>query len=154
MIENLIDLIARRTRLDAGQARAVLAGALGLLDRHAAREPMTALYVAIPSAHALTALPEAKAKSGGGLLGGLMKSAGGVSGAAIADAMGLLSRLQKQGVDKADLKAALPLAQEWVRTRAGRDLLGEAMASVPGLGNVIANRRLVSNLPSTDDNRR
>ena len=141
MIDDLIELVAQRTRLDQAQARAVLAGALGLLDKHAAREPMTALYVAMPSAHALASSPEAKVKRGGGLFGGLMKSAGGLSGAAIADAMGLLGRLKKQGIEKADLKAVLPLAEEWVRVRTGRDLLGEALASVPGVGPLLDGRR-------------
>lgn len=141
MIDDLIDQISRQTSLDAAQARAVLAGALGLLDKHAAPEKMTALYVAVPSAHALTSTPEAKTRPGGGLFGGLMKSAGGLSGAAMADAMGLLSRLKKQGVEKADLKAALPLAEEWVRIRTGQDLLGEALASVPGVGPLLGSRR-------------
>lgn len=141
MIDDLIDLLAHRTRLDAAQSRAVLAGALGLLDKHAAPGKMTALYVAVPSAHELAGTPEARPKSGGGLFGGLMKSAGGLSGAAMADAMGLLSRLQKQGVEKADLKAALPIAEEWVRVRTGHDLLGEALASVPGVGALLGSRR-------------
>ena len=141
MIDDLIELVTHRTRLDTAQARSVLAGALGLLDKHAAAEPMTALYTAIPSVHALASAPEAAPRAGGGLLGGLMKSAGGVSGAAIADAMGLLDRLKKQGVEKADLKAVLPLAEEWVRVRTGRDLLTEALASVPGVGPLLDGRK-------------
>lgn len=141
MINDLIDLVAQRTRLDAAQARAVLAGALGLLDKHAATEPMTALYVQIPSAHELASSPEAKVKPGGGLFGGLMKSAGGLSGAAIADAMGMLKALERKGIKKADLKAVLPLAEEWVKVRTGRDLLGEALASVPGVGPLLGGRR-------------
>jgi len=141
MIEDLIDRISSQARLDPGQARAVLAGALGLLDKHAARAPMDALYAAIPGAQALAASPEARVKPGGGLFGGLMKSAGGLSGAAIADAMGMLKQLQRQGVEKADLRAALPVAEAWVLARTGRDLLGEALASVPGVGALLAGRR-------------
>lgn len=141
MIDDLIDLVASRTGLDHGQARAVLAGALGLLDRRASTQTMNALYAALPSAHALASTPEAKFRPGGGLFGGLMKSAGGVSGAAMADAMGLMDRLRKLGVEKSDLKAALPLAEEWVRARTGRDLLGDAMASVPGVGALLSGRR-------------
>jgi len=141
MIDDLIDLVAQRTRLDAAQARAVLAGALGLLDKHADRQPMDALYAAIPSAHALASTPEAKIKPAGGLFGGLMKSAGGLSGAAIADAMGMLKQLERQGVERADLKAVLPLAEQWVKLRTGRDLLAEALASVPGVGPLLDGRR-------------
>lgn len=139
-IEDLIAVGAERTRLQPDQVRATLAGALGLLDRHAAREPVDQIYAAVPGAQALAASPEGQAKGGGGLLGGLMKSAGGVSGAAMSDAMGMLARLQKQGIDKGDLKALLPVAEEWIRARTGRDLLREAVASVPGVGAMLAGR--------------
>jgi hypothetical protein len=141
LIADLIELGAGRTRLDAGQVRVALAGALGLLDKHAAAEPMAALYAAAPGAQALARSPEGEARSGGGLFGGLIKCAGGLSGAAIADAMGLLSRLQKHGIEKADLKTLLPIAEEWVRVRTGRDLLGEALASVPGVGPLLEGKR-------------
>jgi len=141
MIDDLIALCARRTRLDEGQARAALAGALGLLDKHAAREPMQAIWREIPGAEDLARSPEGRVKSGGGLFGGVMKAAGGVSGAAVADAMGLLGRLRKQGVDKAELKALLPVAEDWVRERTGRDLLREALASVAGVGPMLEGRR-------------
>ena len=39
------------------------------------------------------------------------------------------------------LQAVLPLAEEWVRVRTGRDLLGEALASVPGVGPLLDGRR-------------
>ena len=122
------------------QLAAALAGALGLLDKHADRAPVGEIYAAVPGARELAASPEGRVKGGGGLLGGLMKSAGGVSGAAMADAMGMLSRLQKQGVDKADLKALLPVAEDWIRAKTGRDLLREAVASVPGVGVMLAGR--------------
>jgi hypothetical protein len=140
-IDNLIELGAQRTRLDAGQVRATLAGALGLLDKYAAVEPLARLYAAVGGAQALAQSPQGRTKGGGGLFGGLLKSAGGISGAAIADAMGLLSSLQKQGVEKVDLKSLLPIAEEWVLEQTGRDLLGEALASVPGLGPLLEGKR-------------
>jgi len=138
-IDDLIAEGALRTRLDPAQVRATLAGALGLLDKHADRAPVDQIYAAVPGARELAASPDGRVK-GGGLLGGLMKSAGGVSGAAMADAMGMLSKLQKQGVEKADLKALLPVAEAWVRERTGRDLLREAVASVPGVGALLQGR--------------
>lgn len=139
LVAEIINLGAARTRLDEAQVRTALAGALGLLDKHAAPEPMAALYDAIPGARDLAA-----PKSGGGLLGGLMRSAGGVSGAAIADAMGLLSRLQKQGVEKSDLKILLAVVEDWVQVRTGRDVLREALASVPGVGPLLGGRKRAS----------
>ena len=138
-IDDLITQAAARTGLDPAQVRAVLAGALGLLDKHADREPVDAIYAQVDGARDLAASPLGKVK-GGGLLGGLMKSAGGVSGAAMADAMGMLERLKKQGVAKADLKAILPVAEAWVREKTGRDLLREAVVSVPGVGALLAGR--------------
>ena len=140
-IDDLIELGAQRTRLDAGQVRATLAGALGLLDKHAADEPLARLYAAVGGAQALAQSPQGRTKGSGGLFGGLLKSAGGISGAAIADAMGLLSGLQKQGVEKVDLKSLLPIAEEWVLEQTDRDLLGEALASVPGLGPLLEGKR-------------
>jgi len=141
LVADIIRLGVERTRLDEDQVHLSLAGALGLLDKHAAAEPMAALYQAVPGAQALATSPEGRSKSGGGLFGGIMKSAGGVSGAAIADAMGLLSRLQKRGVEKADLKTLLPVVEDWVRVRTGRDLLREALASVPGVGPLLDGRK-------------
>ena len=137
-IDTLILAAARATALDEDQARAALTGALGLLDRHASVDTRAALYAAVPGAAALARSPDARAR-GGGLFGGLMKSAGGVSGAAIAEAMGLLARLGKVGVDKADLKRLLPAAREQVRAATGRDLLGEAVRSVPGVGPLLGD---------------
>ncbi|MBX7248674.1 MAG: hypothetical protein K1X35_06415 [Caulobacteraceae bacterium] len=139
-VDELIDVAVRRTGLGRPQVHAALAGALGLLDRHADPERMRALYAAAPGAEDLAGSPEGRPRPGGGLLGGLIRSAGGLSGAAMADAMGLLSRLRKQGVDKADLRRLLPIAEEWVRSRSGRDLLGDALASVPGVGPLLQGK--------------
>ena len=68
-----------------------------------------------------------------------MASAGGVSGAAVAEAMGLLDRLRSEGVDKAALKRLLPAARDRVRAATGRDLLGEAVRSVPGVGPLLGD---------------
>lgn len=138
-VDDLIAQASLRTGLDAAQVRAILAGALGLLDKHADREPVDAIYAQVDGSRDLAASPEGRVKSGG-LLGGLMKSAGGVSGAAMADAMGMLDRLKKQGVEKADLKALLPVAEAWIREKTGRDLLREAVVSVPGVGALLAGR--------------
>lgn len=137
-IDALIAAAARTADLDEAQARAALTGALGLLDRHASVETRDALYGTVSGAAALARSDAAKAR-GGGLFGGLMKSAGGVSGAAIAEAMGLLDRLKKVGVDKADLKRLLPAARDQVRAATGRDLLGEAVRSVPGVGGLLGD---------------
>ncbi|WP_421730025.1 hypothetical protein [Brevundimonas sp.] len=135
-IEALIAQAAEGAGLDLDQARAALVGALGLLDKHAQTGPRDAFYAAVPGAEALAGSDEAKPRAGG-LFGGLMKSTGGLSGAAIADAMGLLDRLKRQGVDKPELKRVLPAARERVRAATGQDLLGDAVKSIPGVGALL-----------------
>lgn len=140
MIESLIDEGATRTGLPPAKVRAALQGALGLLDKHAAPEKLKALYAAAPGAEVLARAPEARPKGGGGLFGGLMKSAGGLSGAATADAMGALDRMKREGVSKEQLKVLMTLAVDRVRESSGRDLLRETLESVPGVGGLLAGR--------------
>lgn len=134
--DTLIAASATAAGLSTDQTRAALTGALGLLDKHAEPDDMTALYQAVPDAEAIARSPEARPRSGG-FLGGLIKSTGGLSGKAVADAMGLLDRLKDQGVGKDDLKRLLPVAREQVRAASGRDLLGDAVRSVPGVGPLL-----------------
>ena len=141
MLEDLtFDDLARLSASDAAlshdQARLALTGALGLLDRHAAREAVVAVFDAVPGAEAVARSAQA-ARPRTGLFGGILAGAGGVSGKAVAEAMGLLETLKDQGVGKAELKRLLPAARERIRTSTGRDLLGEAVRSVPGIGPLL-----------------
>lgn len=136
--DDVVSAAAARAGLTETRAAAALTGALGLLDRHAGREPLAALYAAVDGAEA-AARSKAAERPRRGLFGGIMASAGGVSGAAVAEAMGLLDRLKDEGVDKAALKRLLPAARERVRAAAGRDLLGEAVKSVPGVGPLLGD---------------
>ena len=129
---------AAEAGLTPAQGHLALTGALGLLDRHAARQPLAALYAAVCGAED-AARSKAAERPKRGLFGGLMASAGGVSGAAVAEAMGLLEKLKDEGVDKAALKRLLPAARDRVRTATGRDLLGEAVKSVPGVGPLLGD---------------
>lgn len=136
--DDVVSGAAATAGLTADQARAALTGALGLLERHAAREPVTALYAAVAGAEA-AARSKAAERPRRGLFGGLMASAGGVSGAAVAEAMGLLERLKDHDVGKAELKRLLPAARDQVRAATGRDLLGDAVRSVPGVGPLLGD---------------
>ena len=136
--DDIIAASAVEAGLTEAQGQVALTGALGLLDRHAAREPLAALYAAVAGAE-VAARSKAAERPKRGLFGGLMASAGGVSGKAVAEAMGLLERLKDDGVDKEDLKRLLPAARERVRAATGRDLLGEAVKSVPGVGPLLGD---------------
>ena len=137
MIDRLIVEGAAATGLSEAQVRMALAGALGLLRKHADLNRLNALFAAVPGAEALASSPDAQVKGGGGLFGGLMKSAGGVSGAAMADAMGMLDKAQRAGVGKPQLKALLAVAQEQIRAAGGGDVLGDAIESIPGVGALL-----------------
>ena len=136
-----LDDLIRRTAPDAGltedQARAVITGALGLLDRYAEPEALRRLFDAVDGAEAVARSPEAKPKAGGGLFGGLMSSAGGVSGKAMADGMGLLSRLEKIGVDREMLKTFVKAFRKRVNKTTGSDVLTDAVRTIPGVGPLI-----------------
>lgn len=134
--ETLIADAADAAGLSPDQTRAALTGALGLLNKHAETGALGALYAAVPGSEEAARSPEAKPR-GGGLFGGLMKSAGGVSGAAIGDALGALDRMKAVGVGKDDLKRLLPVARERVTAATGRDLLGEVIRTVPGVGPML-----------------
>lgn len=137
-IETVLSQAAAKAGLDSKQAGAILVGALGLLEKHADVEARDAFYAAVPGAEALARSPEARPR-GGGLMGGLMKSAGGVSGAALGDAMGLLDRLKKVGLGKDELKRLLPASRDAVTQATGRDWLGEAVRSIPGVGPLLGD---------------
>lgn len=136
--EDIVATSAADAGLTDDQARVALTGALGLLERHAADAPRDALYAAVPGTRE-AAGSKAAERPRRGLFGGLMASAGGISGAAVAEAMGLLDRLKDHGVAKDDLKRLLPAARDRVRAATGRDLLGEAVRSVPGVGPLLGD---------------
>jgi hypothetical protein len=138
MIDDLVREGAIAAGLSEAKARFALTGALGLLERHAARDRLSALYAAVPGAEALATSPQARAKPrGGGLFGGVMRSAGGLSGAAIADAMAMLDVAAKAGISRQALKLLLRSAESGVKSRGGGEVLQDAIASVPGVGGLL-----------------
>ena len=136
MIEELYAEAAAQTRLDERRVKDALAGALGLIEKHADPAKTAALFKGVPGAQALAA-SGAPAQKGGGLFGGLMKSVGGAGGAAMSDALALQGRLGKQGISQDDLKQLLPIARAFVRRKTGQDLLGDTLKSIPGVGSML-----------------
>ena len=136
MIEELYSEAAGPTRLSERQVKDALAGALGLIQKHADPAKTKALFDGVPGAKALAASGAPPAK-GGGLFGGLMKSVGGAGGAAMSDALALQGRLGKEGVSQDQLKQLLPIARDFVRRKTGRDLLGDTLKSIPGVGSML-----------------
>lgn len=137
-IDDVISGAADTAALSPEQARTALVSALGLLDKHAETEALAAFYSAVPGAQGLARSDEARPPRAG-LMGGLMKSAGGLSGKAIGDAMAVLGKLEKIGVDREALKRLLPAARDQIRTATGRDWLGEVVKTVPGVGPLLGS---------------
>lgn len=136
-----LDALAKASADDAGldraAARRAVVAALGLLDRHAAPGALDPLYAAVRGAREAARSDEARPARAGGLFGGLMKAAGGVSGKAVAEAMGLLDQARAEGLDKARLRALLDALRRRIEAGAGRDVLGDAIRSVPGVGPLL-----------------
>ena len=120
--------------MHADKARLTLAAALGLMKTHADPAKLEELFRAVPGAEALAAEGLANKPKGGGLLGGLMKTVGGSGGAAMSDALAMGKHLNAKGVSNGQLQRLLPVAEDWVRSKTGRDLLREVFQSVPGVG--------------------
>ncbi len=139
MIEDLQARIAAETGLSAGQVTRALEGALGLMKKHAEPAKVAELYRAAPGSERLAERGAGwVGTGGGGLLGGLMKNVGGSGGKAISDGLAMQKTLKQEGVDEDQLKRVLPIARQWVRERAGgRDLLGEVVDTIPGIGSLL-----------------
>lgn len=137
-LQTLSDAGAADVGVEPAAARRAVIAALGLLDRHAAVDAMEPLYLAVGGAREAAHSEAARPVRAGGLFGGLMKAAGGVSGKAVADAMALLDQAEAQGLDKAALKALLGALRRRIGATTGRDILGDAIRSVPGVGPLLA----------------
>jgi hypothetical protein len=135
MIQDLFTEAASKTGLSETQVIAALAGSLGLMKKHGDPVPVQALFDGVPGTSDLAEAGAAAApKPKGGLFGGLAKAAGG---AAAPDALALMERLKAQGVRSDALRSLLPVARDWVKTQTGRDLLGDALKTIPGAGGVL-----------------
>lgn len=140
MIDELIARSAAATGLSADQARTGLSAALSLIQKHGEPAKVAELFEQIPGTSGLAEEGAAMtAQKSGGLLGGLVRSAGGSAGAAMSDAMALGPKLAKQGVSTNDMQNILPVAMSFVQEKTGRDLLREVLATVPGLGSMLTN---------------
>ena len=137
MLDELFTEATAKTRLNERQVIAALAGALGLIRKHGDPAKVQALFAGVPGTADLAAAGGEAAPKSGGLLGGLMKAAGGAGGAAMSDALALQTRLNKQDVHSDDLKQLLPVARAFVQRKTGKDLLGETLRSIPGVGGML-----------------
>ncbi len=141
MIEDLVQQSATHAGLSFEQAATALSAALFLIRKHGDPAKVTELFKAIPGCEAMAETGSTLAVSkGGGLMSGLMRNAGGASGAAMSDAMAMGQRMARQGVTTSDMQKILPLAMDWVKAQSGRDLLREVLTTIPGLGPLLTSQ--------------
>jgi hypothetical protein len=141
MIEDLVEQSADHAGLSEDQARTALSAALYLIRKHGDPDKVSELFEAIPGA---ADMAEDGAKlalgKGGGLMAGLVRTAGGAGGAAMSDAMAMGQQMARQGVTTSDMQKILPLAMSWVQAQTGRDLLRDVLVTIPGLGPLLTSQ--------------
>lgn len=138
MIDELVRDASDRAGLSLDQARLTLSAALALIEKHGEAAKVAELFREIPGAADLAASGAALTQGkGGGLMGGLMRGAGGAGGAAMSDAMAMGQRLAREGITTSDMQAILPVAMTFVRNKTGRDLLREVLLTISGLGKLL-----------------
>jgi hypothetical protein len=141
MIEDLIEKSADHSGLSEDQARTALSAALFLIRKHGDPAKVAELFEAIPGTGDMAeAGSKLAAGKGGGLMAGLVRTAGGASGAAMSDAMAMGQQMARQGVTTSDMQKILPLAMSWVQAQAGRDLLRDVLVTIPGLGPLLTSQ--------------
>ena len=137
MIEELVQDASDRAGLSVDQARLTLSAALALIEKHGDPEKVAELFSEIGGARELAASGTSLTAGKGSLMAGLMRGAGGASGAAMSDAMAMGQRLAREGITTSDMQAILPVAMTFVNEKTGRDLLREVLLTIPGLGKLL-----------------
>ncbi|GJD35284.1 DUF2267 domain-containing protein [Methylobacterium aerolatum] len=131
-MEELLARVCDRTGLDAGTARTALGHILAFLQKEGPEAEVNQLMAALPGSESLIA--EANAgDSGGG--GGLMGMLGGMMGGGGVMALG--QKLMAAGVPMGQMQA---LGQELFtvgREKAGEDVMGPIVGSIPGLNQFV-----------------
>ncbi len=128
-MEELIARVTNRTGLDAATAQTAIGHIIAFLQKEGPATEVAQLMAAIPGSEALVA--DANASEGGG---GLMGMLGGMMGGGV---MALGQKLMAAGVPMGQMQ---PLGQElfaYGREKAGEDVMGPIVGSIPGLNQFV-----------------
>ncbi|MGV7030299.1 DUF2267 domain-containing protein [Methylobacterium symbioticum] len=128
-MEELIARVTSRTGLDAATAQTAIGHILAFLQKEGPATEVSQLMAALPGSEALVA--ESNAGEGGG---GLMGMLGGMMGGGV---MALGQKLMSAGVPMGQMQ---PLGQElfaFGREKAGEDVMGPIVGSIPGLNQFV-----------------
>ncbi|GEP05666.1 DUF2267 domain-containing protein [Methylobacterium oxalidis] len=128
-MEELIARVTARTGLDAATAQTAIGHILAFLQKEGPAAEVGQLMAAMPGSEALVAESNG-AENGGGLMGML----GGMMGGGV---MALGQKLMSAGVPMGQMQ---PLGQElfaYGREKAGEDVMGPIVGSIPGLNQFV-----------------
>jgi hypothetical protein len=126
-MEELLARITAKTGLDQATARKAIAIILGYLKKEGPPDEVNRLLAAMPGAEDVIA---DAGQSGGGGLTGMISSMGG-------GAMALGGQLMAAGLSMGQMR---PLGEElfaYGRERAGEDVMGAIVGSIPGLSQFV-----------------
>ncbi|KQV32527.1 hypothetical protein ASC97_02845 [Rhizobium sp. Root1203] len=132
-MNEMVDQIAARVGIPADVAEKAVGMMLGFLQREAADGPVAKMIEAIPGASELVAQYNGEGQSGGGgLLGSIMGALGAGGGV-----MALGQQLMSEGLGMGEIttlaKETIAIAEQ----HAGKDVVDEVVASVPGLSQFV-----------------
>ena len=128
-MEELIARVTNRTGIDAATAQTAIGHILAFLQKEGPATEVSQLMAAMPGAESLVATSNAD-EGGGGLMGML----GGMMGGGV---MALGQKLMAAGVPMGQMQ---PRGQElfaYGREKAGEDVMGPIVGSVPGLSQFV-----------------
>ncbi len=133
-MEELLARVCTRTGLDAATAQTAIGHILAFLQKEGPQPQVGQLMAALPGSEALAAQSDASEGSSGG--GGLMGMLGGMLGGG-GGVMALGQKLMAAGVPMGQMQ---PLGQELFavgREKAGEDVMGPIVGSIPGLNQFV-----------------
>ena len=128
-MQELITKIAADNGIDPALAEKSIGMILGFLKKEADPSAVTQMLAALPGAEAL--IP-AEGSGGGGMMGslmGMMPGGGGV--------MGLGAQLMGAGLGMSQIPNVSKALFEAAKEKAGEDVMGQIVGSVPGLGQFV-----------------
>ncbi len=131
-MNEIVDQIAARVGIPAEVAEKALGMMLGFLQREAADGPVAKMIEAIPGASDLVAQYNGAGESGGGgLLGSIMGALGG------GGIMALGQQLMSEGLGMGEITSLAKETLSIAEQHAGKEVVDEVVASVPGLSQFV-----------------
>ncbi len=128
-MDELIARVAQAAKLDPKLAEKAIGIIVHLIRTNGDKAKAQALLDMLPGAEALADTHGKAASSGGGLMGLLGGSMGGLMGAA--------AKLQGAGLSMEQISATGTQVLGFAQEKAGKDLVKEVAASIPGLSAYI-----------------